>query len=273
MKYRKALIIGLNYAGTPHELRGCVNDATDWYSFLNEQHFDLTMLTEKSATREAILIEIESLVAALKPGDTGVITYSGHGTWVPDVDGDEPDARDEALCPYDMTDDGKNLIIDDELHVIFNKIPDGVTMVCLTDCCHSGTVFRFVNSNPIENGNYSKPRFLPPSHFIKDPALYRRMERAYTPGGRRSGSNSPLPNIVHISACRDTEYAADAFINDRFNGAYTYYCLQAFQAQLLAGGTYLDVWRQLRTHLPSHAYPQSPALNAVSALKQKQIFA
>jgi hypothetical protein len=275
MRYRKALCIGINYAGTNHELRGCLNDAYDWADFLRNQHFDVSLLTEKQAVRGSIIADITDLIASLQPQDIGVISYSGHGTWVPDKDGDEPDGRDEAICPYDMKDDGENLIIDDEFGVMFGKIAPGATVVFLTDCCHSGTVFRFMDS-PFEDADTAvRHRFLPPSHFIKDPAMFRRMERAYTPNpqGRGLPSNDPLPNLVHISACKDTEYAADAFLDGRYNGAYTYYALKAFERQILAGGTYMDVYRQIRKSLPSRAFTQQPCFNAMSVLKTTRVFA
>ena len=270
MKYRHAVCFGINYTGTEHALRGCLNDACDWSGFLRKHSFDTTVVAEANATRNGILACIKDLIASLKPGDTGVITYSGHGTWVPGGPNDEPDGQNEALCPFDMTDDGKNLVMGTELGAIFNTIVDGATVVFLTDSCHSGTVFRFMPHNGFDDMYIPRRRFLPPAHFIKDPAMYARMERAFTPSGGKH-TNAPLPNLIHISACRDAEYAADAFIDGRFNGAYTYYALQAFTAQIAAGGTYQDVHKQLRKTLPSRAFPQSPLLNALPILKAAKV--
>jgi hypothetical protein len=33
---RKAICVGLNYAGTPHQLKGCVNDAIAWQTLLKD---------------------------------------------------------------------------------------------------------------------------------------------------------------------------------------------------------------------------------------------
>jgi hypothetical protein len=171
--------------------------------------------------------------------------------------------------------DGQNLITNDEFHVLFNKIADGATVLFLTDCCHSGTIFRFMPAPPgHEDTHASRPRFLPPTHFVRDPAMKARIERAFSPNvGNSASSAAPLPNLIHISACRDAEFAADAFINNRFNGAYTYYLLQAMTAQLQSGGTYQAVHQQLRQTLPSRVYPQCPLLNAPLDLKKVKIFA
>ena len=82
---------------------------------------------------------LNELVDGSKPGDILFIHYSGHGTQVP-VDGFtgdlEPDNCDEALVPSDM-----NLILDDDLKEIFKKVPKGVDLTFIADCCHSGKGF------------------------------------------------------------------------------------------------------------------------------------
>ncbi len=65
---------------------------------------------------------------------------AGHGTKIRDDDsGEEGDGYDEALCPRDFQDAG--MIRDDDLFDILVKpLADGVHMVSLMDCCHSGTL-------------------------------------------------------------------------------------------------------------------------------------
>ena len=40
--------------------------------------------------------------SAGRPSDSVVFTFAGHGSWLPDRDRDEPDARDEMMCPADV---------------------------------------------------------------------------------------------------------------------------------------------------------------------------
>lgn len=264
---RIALCIGINYPGTDHELRGCVNDANDWGQFLTGQGFHTSYMLDGQATRAAILAQMHDVISKLLPGDVGFVTYSGHGTWVPDQDGDEPDGRDEAICPIDMGDDGHNLIIDDEFHLLFNGIKDKAKLIFVTDSCHSGTVFRFLD---LGGARKSRVRFLPPSHFVKSTPMYHRMERAFGQGAGKI--QDPLPNLIHFSACRDSEYANDAEFHGRPNGAFTYYALSGFKKVVAQKGAYQDAWKDLRHYLPSMEYPQTPLLNAFAPLKRALLF-
>lgn len=66
--------------------------------------------------------------------------YSGHGTKLRDDDrNEEADGYDEALVPLDFQQVG--MLRDDDLFdILIKDLPDGVHMVSLMDCCHSGTI-------------------------------------------------------------------------------------------------------------------------------------
>lgn len=259
---KRGLCIGINYRNTEFELRGCLNDADAWAHLLASQKFDVASLVESQATRDNIIYAVRTMVTDLKNGDTGCITYSGHGSWVPDIHGDEPDGRDEAICPIDMGEDGKNLIIDDELNAAFGLLDKGARLVFVTDCCHSGSVFRFMRPGLTKR----RVRFIPPSHFLHESVLYAKMERAF--GVPRGPSNKALPGVIHFSGCKDNEYSIDAEIDDKATGAFTFFAIKAFEAVLAVGGTYQDVWRKIRENLPSWDFQQTPLLNAVTTLKK-----
>ena len=81
---KKALCIGINdYPGTQNDLSGCVNDANDWAAALAARGFAVTKLIDAQATKAAMVGAMSALIAGAARGDTVVITYSGHGTWVP----------------------------------------------------------------------------------------------------------------------------------------------------------------------------------------------
>src|SRR4051794_33310661 len=87
-----ALCIGINqYPGTGYDLRGCVNDAEDWATRLDKRGATVVTLLDEAATGAAIRAAIVERLAAADPGDLVVITWSGFGTWVPDIDGEHVD--------------------------------------------------------------------------------------------------------------------------------------------------------------------------------------
>jgi len=109
---------------------------------------NVKVLINEQASRDAILSAVDDwLIAGTGPGDRVLFTYSGHGFYVTDQDGDEEDGRDEVLVPWDTTksSDGEigNLLRDDTLRERFDQLSDRETLV-LVDSCHSGTATRAV---------------------------------------------------------------------------------------------------------------------------------
>src|SRR5690606_24823132 len=85
------------------------------------------------------------LLKDAKPGDRLVFHFSGHGSQIADVDGDEDDGADELLCLHAMDwNDPKTYLLDDEINEWTKQIPAGVAVTFLLDCCHSGTGTRMI---------------------------------------------------------------------------------------------------------------------------------
>lgn len=255
---RKAVCIGINdYPGTNADLAGCVNDAKDWAKTLKGRGYAVETIFDREATREAMLKVMRYTLTNANAGDRVVFTYSGHGTWVPDENGDEKDYRDEALCPHDIRTAGP--ILDDELFDVFTDRERGVKVVLISDSCHSGTLARFAAA---EGDGVGTVRFLAPEHFLSGKAL-RRAERA---------ERAPVRGVARYSAlvvagCQDVEYSYDAQFSGRPNGAFTYFACRALDG-LPEKATYADWIRSIRGKLPSAAYPQTPRLDATRAQRR-----
>lgn len=249
---KKALCIGINdYPGSGSDLSGCVNDANDWKTALEKRGFSVDVLLDAQATKQNMSEQIRVLVKEARPRDVVVITYSGHGSWIPDLDSDEPDARDEVLCPYDI---GQNRpLTDDEIYSIFAERDRGVRIVLISDSCHSGSVIRM--APPPAEATGAQVRFLPPQSFLPADALKVAATRATR---RPLGIQRSFGGVL-ISGCQDTEYSYDASFNNRPNGAFTYFALKTLQS-LRPGATYKDWYRSIRESLPSRVHPQTPNL-------------
>jgi len=225
---KKALLVGINRYKIPGaDLRGCVNDVknvraalTGYYGFSSR---DITTLTDYAATTKAMRDAITRLVRGAKWGDVLLFHYSGHGANVPDKNGDEADRRDEILCPTDL--DWKDPLLDDWLRSTFDKLPAGVGLTVIMDCCHSGTNTRAIlpPDAPII------PRYLPNPWDLMATESGRKLRgkvrgslRRSAPARRRKDVVTANVPEVLVTGCRDTQTSADAEIGGAFAGALTY---------------------------------------------------
>lgn len=144
---RRALLIGINYVGQQGELSGCHNDVLNIKEYIMDIHGfkeeNITLLLDDgentNPTRSNILDAYKQLVKDASSGDAVFCHYSGHGGKLRDDDGDEADGFDETLVPVDYASAGQ--IRDDDLFsTLVGPMAKGVTMTCIMDCCHSGTV-------------------------------------------------------------------------------------------------------------------------------------
>ncbi|WP_194409437.1 caspase family protein [Microbacterium cremeum] len=225
---KRALCIGVNaYEELGDVLHGCVADATAWSQALGAAGFSTDVMLDAEATRTGILSAMLDIVAEAKAGDVVAIQYAGHGTYVPDLDGDEDDAAgptDEALCPVDFR-QGR-LIIDDDLAQIWDLIPEGVAVTLLFDSCHSGTANRGGRPDPAPPAPTARARLVRPDKELeRDYARSRgvptgdeRRERARDvviaaepARSRNTTHNRPtaVRREVLISACLPNEVAME----------------------------------------------------------------
>lgn len=267
-----AICIGVNdYPGTDSDLAGCVNDARDWKDALEARGFDVVTLLDRRATGKAMRAGMRERLARAARGDTVVIQFSGHGSFVPDTSGDESDGTDECLCPYDVERNGP--ITDDELFEILSDRAAGVRLVMISDSCHSGTVARFnpITTPPSITGGHAPRRtvrFLAPQVFLPRAQL----ARLGTGRGPRAASSPGRHAALLMSGCQDVEYSYDAWFEGRPNGAFTFVALRELQ-KLKRGATYQDWFDRIRKVLPSQQYPQRPNLFGTSAMKAWPVFA
>jgi hypothetical protein len=132
-----------------NELSGCINDAENLKSLLignfNYSDDNIVLMTDNAndnlyPSLENILSQLEKLVSEAESDDLDElwISYSGHGSYTWDQNNDEKDRRDELLCPLDYDSNGG--ITDDVINSYLSRIPVKCHVICLFDCCHSGTL-------------------------------------------------------------------------------------------------------------------------------------
>ena len=276
---KKALLIGINHYQVPGaNLRGCVNDVTNLkralVQFAGFTEANTKTLLDLRATKAAMQTGMQNLIKGAKKGDVLVLHYSGHGSNVPDKNGDEADHRDEILCPTNL--DWADPLLDDWLRVTFDKLPAGVSFTVIMDCCFSGTCTRAIEPPDAP----SIERYLPnPLDLLATESrrgLSGKVRSTLVPGHRaeRGKQDVVVADIgeVLITGCRDTQTSADAYIAGTYNGALTYHLVKAIQEKK-GKLTYRELHQRTLDLLSKGKYDQVPQLEGRAANLDRPIFA
>ncbi|KAG1047951.1 hypothetical protein G6F43_009630 [Rhizopus delemar] len=287
---KKALLIGINYFGTEHELNGCINDVENIESFLISNYEfkreDMVILTDDHPhdskyypTRANILASMHWLVEDAQPNDSFFFHFSGHGGRVKDLDGDEEDGYDETIYPVDFQEfEGTSgQIIDDTMHdILVRPLCEGCRLTCIFDSCHSGTVLDlpFI---------YSTKGVLKDQNLFKDAGKgLLSVGMAYATGDRTRAiselielgkelmnardieeenkvRNFSPADVIMFSGCKDDQTSADAKEAGKATGAMSY----AFTTTLRQNPnqSYQALLNSLREILRDN-YSQRPQLSA-----------
>lgn len=192
---KRALLIGLNYPlDVAARLNGCCNDVRNMSKFLSascgfkpgqiDALIDEDIRNAPKVSRDGIVDALYNLCIASWKEDLelAVFHYSGHGSQTRDLGGDEKDGLDEGIVPIDYL--VKGLILDEFLLGIFLKFNPKTKIICIFDCCHSGSMldlpYAYDESKPVDSG----------VRVVKPLAN--------------------APSIYCISGCRDNQTSADA---------------------------------------------------------------
>lgn len=234
-----------DYIGSDNDLQGCINDQGNVSKNLYE--YQKRLFIDSLVKRQIMMDAWEKAFTEAIPGDQITIHYSGHGTQVRDRNSEELDGYDEALYLYDGT------LIDDDIHGLLQLIPENVSVLLLIDSCFSGTITRNSPDMP------KKPRFVQTeSKIYKDlivPFAYPKVEEV--------GVN---PWIV-ISGSGENQTSADAYIDNLWQGAFTFYAMKTLDRRY----TYRQWYNTLRLYLPNNYFDQAPTIEGPEYMLNKLV--
>lgn len=217
----------------------------------------ITMLRDAEATTAAIRRALADLAVRTADGDILVFHYSGHGSQVPDLDGDETsDQLDEVLCPYDL--DWSDPLTDDDLGRVARGLSSGAHLAVILDCCHSGTGLR----------EAAGPEHLPRRKSVPAPGA--------SPNGcgqavRRFGEGAAAAGAVLLAGCRAGQTSADAYLDGAYRGAHTYFLCRALGERQFRA-TYHQVTLAMRRELRARGFPQVPQLEGPPRTRASLVF-
>ena len=177
---KRALLVGINYKGSNSELRGCYNDV--------EKLRGLIPNYASAVLKEPTAIQILEKLTKLVNSDSKhlLFAYSGHGSHIKDIDGDEDDGFDETIVGADSVH-----ITDDLINSLLVGIPRRTKGLLLFDCCYSGS------SADLQYRVNEDNNELICNNKVID------------------------ADIISISGCTDMQTSADALISNEYNGAMT----------------------------------------------------
>lgn len=225
-----ALLFGINRYGGGNDLQGCLNDIDDVEKKLKAEFpdFQIRKFKDSEVTTGRFISEIENAYNTIQLPGVLYIHYSGHGTQVPNIM--EVDRYDEALYLVNAP------LIDDNIWTLQQKTPLGLFVTAKFDSCFSGGMNKGINC--------IKNRFAPlPGMRVMSSAV-RRFNRTLS------------DQWVIFSGCMEGQTSADAWFNNRPNGAFTFYDLRSFNPE----STYATEIGALKTQLPNSNFEQVPTL-------------
>ena len=241
----KALLFGINYER--HEearLRGCVNDVKNMSQYLSDKgkYDKISVYTDeysdKRVTGNFIISKLYKLaIDSHRYNLERVwIHFSGHGCSMKDNNGDEIDKKDECILPVDY--ETKGVITDDLIRRIFRYFNKNTKVICIFDCCHSGSIgdlkYEYETEDTIKRINYK-------SRCSAD--------------------------ITMISGCMDSQTSADAYNVQgkyQFSGAMTSCLLLS-----LCKENIIDVYENLKRLLKEKGFQQQPLLSSSYKLNKE----
>jgi hypothetical protein len=259
----KALLVGINaYPNPNNNLKGCINDIVDMEYFIASKNKvyakeNIKTLTDSRATKKSILEHLNWLLLGAGAGDQLLFHYSGHGAQLPSKgDAFEKDGLDEIICPYDFSDADatKTAISDKEFAKLFAGIPKGVHFVWISDSCHSEDLSR-------------KQHLAPDTRFRR--FNHELQEAVITPSASLGVAPIPLHGAL-LSGCASHQLSADAYINNRFNGAFTHYLIKNL-IQYGQDASMQDIVKYVNIDLMDNDYDQSPQSEGL--LRTEKFFA
>ncbi|ENZ7914707.1 caspase family protein [Klebsiella aerogenes] len=265
-----SLHIGLNrvdpihYQGWSGPLTACEADAKSIQSIALFKGFSSTLLLTESATRRAVIDELQEASKKLKAGDFLLLSYSGHGGQLPDLNGDEPDKQDETWCLYD------GQLVDDEIYNLLALFTVGVRIFVLADSCHSGTSIKDQYYSELDvspdNMAVNVKRAMPSQICLR---VYEANKEMYDPiladENLKVSKNQVKASALLISGCQDNQLSADG----AFNGLFTSKLLTVWNEGGFVG-SYQQFHKKIVDMMPPDQTPNYFKAGTIDTIFEKQ---
>ena len=133
----------------------------------------------------------------------------------------------------------------------------GATILAMADSCFSQSVTRPFTARGVKEIHIPRNRFyatpgVPLGHKDKNKSIFLRSDLRW----------------MTMSGCGETQFSADAYINDGYHGAFSWYAFRLLEP----GMTYREWYYQIRRFLPSAQFDQIPSLEGPNYMLDRRVF-
>ena len=250
------------------------NDAPLIIKALESQGFkeqNITLITDKKATKTGIVNALNSLIRASGKGDIVVIHYSGHGQQISDDNGDEIDRLDETLVSWDAPAyyntgyTGEKHLRDDEFGELITTLrlktgSDGQVLVFL-DSCHSGTGTR--GEKPAVRVRGGIDPLIIPEFGSVSPGVTKEGDKGFgmseTPVGTRGTGGETAPMVLFAGASFNELNYETLDEDGNGVGSLSYSITKVF-TEMEEGMTYRTLFNKVHSSMSTVAPRQTPML-------------
>lgn len=196
----KALLMGVGqYATGINNLPGIALDLKVMQQVARKMGYlkeNILVLQDAAVTADSVRAAMRGwLVEGVAADDRVLVYYSGHGSQVTDLNGDERDGFDEVLTMYDLAyADGEytGVLRDDEFNALLEGIPSERVAVVVDACC-SGTAMRSLN---IDSSAYGAGEFVVKSQGCRS---------TQTDSSAGFADSESVQGMVFLAAAQDGE--------------------------------------------------------------------
>ncbi|MER9070423.1 caspase family protein [Mesorhizobium sp. M0902] len=264
-----ATLIGIDsYLSPVPALNGCVNDIEAIASLLEnisktgDFSVDLLTLKNDQATRSNVIRSFLDHLCKAGPNDVVLFHYSGHGSQEsapPQFWHLEPDHLNETLVCFDSRNAGEWDLADKELAVLIAEVAvRGPHVLCVLDCCHSGSGTRAALEEGLSIRRAPTDRRQRPTEtFLSGSQSAKRNSDKTTPDS--NWSVMPEGRHVLLAACRSSETAKEVNEDGKPHGAFSAALLAALR-QIRGAISYRDLIKRVEAQVRLRVAQQVPQI-------------
>lgn len=248
-------------------LVAAIKDAIAMEQLATQYQFKTKLLLDYEATTDNFLNFLDSASETLSSGDFLLVSFSGHGSFITDPSSnrfespiDLRNGIDHTLCFYDK------MLIDDRIHLEFQKFETGVRILFIFDSCYSAGMID-THREVFAERTHVRSRLLEQSallaNYNNNKAFYDNQKKLI----EVKKKNEKNFDLILLAACEANEKAYE----DDQHGFFTSHLLKTWNNKKFSGDI-IDLFELTKLSMKQSGLKQTPRLLPYSRFTNKQAF-